>query len=111
MATITTRSGKGSPLTNNEVDANFTNLNSDKIELTNLSVTAASASGGGSLSYANSTGVFTFTPPDLTSYLTGLGSNDTDDLSEGSTNLYFTDARARGAFSVKIGRASCRERV
>jgi len=32
MATITTRSGKGSPLTNNEVDANFTNLNDDKLE-------------------------------------------------------------------------------
>ena len=32
MATITTRSGKGSPLTNNEVDANFTNLNTDKLE-------------------------------------------------------------------------------
>jgi hypothetical protein len=27
MATIVTRAGKGSPLTNNEVDANFTNLN------------------------------------------------------------------------------------
>lgn len=32
MATITTRSGKGSPLTNAEVDDNFTNLNTDKIE-------------------------------------------------------------------------------
>ena len=32
MATITTRSGKGSPLTNNEVDSNFTNLNNDKLE-------------------------------------------------------------------------------
>ena len=32
MATITTRSGKGSPLTNTEVDENFTNLNTDKIE-------------------------------------------------------------------------------
>lgn len=30
MATITTRAGKGSPLTNAEVDANFTNLNDDK---------------------------------------------------------------------------------
>lgn len=30
MATIVTRAGKGSPLTNNEVDANFTNLNTDK---------------------------------------------------------------------------------
>jgi hypothetical protein len=32
MATIITRAGKGSPLTNAEVDANFTNLNSDKLE-------------------------------------------------------------------------------
>ena len=32
MATIVTRSGKGSPLTNAEVDANFTNLNTDKIQ-------------------------------------------------------------------------------
>ena len=62
MATITTRSGKGSTLTQAEVDANFTNLNSDKIELTNLSVSTASASGGGALSYNNSTGVLSFTP-------------------------------------------------
>lgn len=34
MATITTRSGKGTPLTNNEVDSNFTNLNSEKLERT-----------------------------------------------------------------------------
>lgn len=32
MATIVTRSGKGSPLTNTEVDSNFTNLNTDKLE-------------------------------------------------------------------------------
>lgn len=32
MATIVTRAGKGSPLTNNEVDSNFTNLNTDKFE-------------------------------------------------------------------------------
>jgi len=32
MATITTRSGKGSPLTNTEVDDNFTNLNTAKYE-------------------------------------------------------------------------------
>jgi len=30
MSTIVTRSGKGSPLTHVEVDANFTNLNTDK---------------------------------------------------------------------------------
>mgnify|MGYP000087133728 CR=1 FL=1 len=32
MASITTRAGKGSPLTNAEVDANFANLNADKLE-------------------------------------------------------------------------------
>lgn len=32
MVTIVTRAGKGSPLTNTEVDANFTNLNSGKAE-------------------------------------------------------------------------------
>ena len=30
MSTIVTRAGKGSPLTHAEVDANFTNLNTDK---------------------------------------------------------------------------------
>jgi hypothetical protein len=30
MSTIVTRAGKGSPLTHNEVDSNFTNLNTDK---------------------------------------------------------------------------------
>ena len=41
MATLVTRSGKGSPLTHDEVDANFNNLNTDKVEsLSDLSITA-----------------------------------------------------------------------
>jgi hypothetical protein len=32
MSTITSRATKGAPLTNNEVDANFANLNADKTE-------------------------------------------------------------------------------
>ncbi|KAF2377899.1 hypothetical protein BSN82_17725, partial [Acinetobacter baylyi] len=40
MSTIVTRAGKGSPLTNAEVDANFVNLNTDKIE----TLTSADAS-------------------------------------------------------------------
>ena len=32
MSTIVNRTTKGSPLTNNEVDDNFTNLNTDKME-------------------------------------------------------------------------------
>jgi len=34
MSTIVTRAGKGSALTHTELDANFTNLNTDKIEST-----------------------------------------------------------------------------
>ena len=32
MSTITLRNVKGSPLTNTEVDSNFSNLNTDKME-------------------------------------------------------------------------------
>jgi hypothetical protein len=50
MATIVTRAGKGSPLTNTEVDSNFTNLNTDKLEInaalgTPASVTLTNATG------------------------------------------------------------------
>ena len=40
------------------------------LALTDLSAGNAAASGGGSLSYNDGTGAFTFTPPDLSSYLT-----------------------------------------
>jgi hypothetical protein len=39
MSTIVTRSGKGSPLTSAEVDSNFTNLNTDKAELSGATFT------------------------------------------------------------------------
>ena len=42
MATIVTRSGKGSPLTNTAVDSNFANLNSDKVETSTVSSYGAS---------------------------------------------------------------------
>ena len=44
MATIVTRAGKGSPLTHAEVDANFSNLNSDKVESSALGTAAYTAS-------------------------------------------------------------------
>lgn len=65
MATIYTRASKGSALTWAEGDANITNLNNAKIELTNLSVTR---SGDGSLTYDNTTGVFTYTGPGASNY-------------------------------------------
>jgi len=62
MATIVTRTGKGSALTFAEGDANFTNLNTDKVELTDISVTTGASAETSALAYNNSTGVFTFTP-------------------------------------------------
>lgn len=50
MSTIVTRVGKGSPLTWTEVDDNFTNLNTDKIQSGNtvaaLTITSATINGG-----------------------------------------------------------------
>jgi hypothetical protein len=50
MSTIVTRTGKGSALSFTEVDANFNNLNSDKIQSGNtvasLAITSATISGG-----------------------------------------------------------------
>lgn len=47
MTTIVTRAGKGSPLTNNEVDANFTNLNDAKIETLTSTDTSVTITGTG----------------------------------------------------------------
>ena len=41
MATIVTRAGKGSPLTNTELDSNFSNLNTDKAELSGSTFSGA----------------------------------------------------------------------
>jgi len=50
MSTIVTRAGKGSALTHNEVDANFNNLNTDKLQSGNtaasLTITTATINGG-----------------------------------------------------------------
>lgn len=50
MSTIVTRAGKGSALTHNEVDANFVNLNNDKLQSGNtaaaLTITTATINGG-----------------------------------------------------------------
>ena len=49
------------------------------IALTDLSVGAeASASGDGGIAYNNSTGVFTYTPPDLSTYLTSVAFSNID---------------------------------
>ena len=66
MSTIITRTGKGSALTVAEMDANLNALNTDKLELDDISVTTGAPSNAGALAYNNATGVFTFQAADLT---------------------------------------------
>ena len=57
---------------------NGVNILTGLIKLTNLSVgTPNAASGSGSISYSNTTGVFTYTPPDLSSYVTSTSLSST----------------------------------
>lgn len=69
------------------------------IELTDLSVSTASASSGGALSYNNTTGVFTFTPADLSAVgnaslnsfsITTNSASGNGSLSYNNTNGVFT---------------------
>ena len=73
-----------------------------------FSATNASASGGGSLSYSGATGVFTFTPPDLTPYMTssngGAGSGYDADLLDGQHGTYYTSATNLLTGTVPSGR-------
>ena len=84
MATITTRSGKGSALTHTEMDNNLTNLNTDKIEagstdtLTNKTINTAS----------NTITVVEADISDLQSYLTA----ETNDLTAAVTWANVPDA-------------------
>ena len=77
MSTIVTRSGKGSPLTNTEIDANFNNLNTDKLETGSLSVTTNSA---GTAGLAYTSNVFTYTPPDLSGFAALSGATFTGEV-------------------------------
>jgi hypothetical protein len=75
MSTIITRLSKGEPLSTNDMDSNLINLNNDKVELADLSVAAnATASGDGSISYDN--GVFTYTPADVSSFITEVDADN-----------------------------------
>ena len=83
------------------------------IALTDLSLTTGAASGGGTLSYNNGTGAFTFAPADLTSYLTSTGvlSSHTDVnnasptdgqvLTWDNSNSYWKPANAAGGEAFK----------
>ena len=56
-------------------------------------------SASGDLNYTPSTGEFSITTYKSTDFDTDFSGKNTDDLSEGSSNLYYTDTRSRNALS------------
>jgi hypothetical protein len=59
MSTITLRATKGSPLTNTEVDNNFSNLNTDKLESTYAGAMNSLTGGSSIVTLSSTTGVTT----------------------------------------------------
>ena len=59
----------------------------------------AHLSASGSLAYNSTTGVFSYTTPNT---IASLGNHDTDDLAEGTNNLYFTSARSTAQFNTDL---------
>ena len=85
---------------------NYNNLNNKPslLQLTALSVgAAATASGNGAIAYDNTTGVFTYTPPDLSSYITGVAWNDITSKPTTIVGFGITDA-FDGAYTSLTGR-------
>jgi len=95
MATITTRSGKGSPLTNNEVDANFTNLNTDKAELSGATFTGEIVANAGIALGDNDKATFGASD-DLQIYHDGTHSY-IKEAGTGNLNILANDLRIRNA--------------
>jgi hypothetical protein len=92
MSTIVLRSAKGSPLTNAEVDANFTNLNNDKTQL------------GGTYSSGTANGVLFLSPSKVLttgSALTFDGSSMVLNTSTSSSALRITQLGAGNALLVE----------
>jgi len=65
--------------------ADLTGAGGTGISLSDLSASTATASGTGSLTYNNSSGVFTFTPPNLSSFITLNSISATGDISYNSS--------------------------
>lgn len=56
-------------------------------------------SASGDVTYDSNTGTFSATTYKSTDFDTDFGTKSTDDLTEGTSNLYYTDARVRGSLS------------
>ena len=100
MATIVTRAAKGSPLTHNEVDANFTNLNTDKAETSALAAVATTGA------YSDLTGkptLGTAAATDATAYATAAQGSLADSALQGNQTITLSgDATGSGTTSIVV---------
>lgn len=106
MTAITTRAGKGSPLTNSEMDANLNNLNNDKLEAAAIGVTvqaydADTAKTDVAQNFTASQRSAPITANSLSFDLSGAGNNYTCTPS-GSGALTFTNIAANAGKSGTI---------
>jgi hypothetical protein len=93
MSTIVTRSGKGSPLSHVEVDANFNNLNTDKVEKTSAAITGGTINGT-TIGATSASSVNATTITGQTARLNGTGQNlllQSQDFTTSWTNTATTD--------------------
>jgi hypothetical protein len=115
MATIVTRTGKGSALTFAEGDANFTNLNNDKLEnITNESVgdlsdvdtTTVSPTDGQVLTWDNATSVWmpmdTGAPTVLSANLNASGFEITDAQLDNYKEVIYTGGTTTGTITPDV---------
>ncbi|MDB9879720.1 hypothetical protein OAC87_04065 [Pseudomonadales bacterium] len=117
MATIVTRSGKGSPLTNGEVDANFNNLNSDKVETSTISgfgatliddanaTAARSTLGVGTIAVqaANNVDIDGGSITGITDLAVADGGTGASSISAAQTNLQVDPAGTAVALAIALG--------
>jgi hypothetical protein len=100
MATIVTRAAKGSPLTHTEVDANFTNLNTDKAETSALAAVATTGA------YSDLTGkptLGTAAATDATAYATAAQGSLADSALQGNQTITLSgDATGSGTTSIVV---------
>lgn len=95
MTSITTRAGKGTPLTHTEVDDNFTNLNADKLEASNNLSDVSSASAA-----RTNLGLGTAATTASTDYATSAQGSLADSAVQPNDSPTFTATTLTGRFTL-----------